>query len=86
MILITFSPVLGLNLLNLLNNALKSPDMTNVAEQPNLPLIFFDFLGLFMVVYRISLAKVLNAFVILMSFIDCFWKSRKSGKYFLFVF
>ncbi|KAG8179333.1 hypothetical protein JTE90_011597 [Oedothorax gibbosus] len=69
----------GSNLLYLLHNALKSPDMTKVADQPNLPLIFFDFLGLFMVVYRISVARILNAFVILVSFMDFFWKNYKSN-------
>ncbi|KAG8179332.1 hypothetical protein JTE90_011596 [Oedothorax gibbosus] len=69
----------GLNLLNLIHNALRSPDMRKVEDQSKLHLVFFDFLGLFMVVYRISFATVVNAFIVIVSFMEIVLKSHRSG-------
>lgn len=69
----------GLNLLNLIHNALKSPDMRNVEEQTKLQLVFFDFMGIFMVVYRIGFATVLNALLIPASIVDMFLRNKDSG-------
>ncbi|KAF8773225.1 Endoplasmic reticulum metallopeptidase 1 like protein [Argiope bruennichi] len=69
----------GLNLLNLINNAMISSDMKNVEKQKKLHLVFFDFMGIFMVVYRISVATAINALVVVISFVDMFLKCKKSG-------
>ncbi|GFY53967.1 endoplasmic reticulum metallopeptidase 1 [Trichonephila inaurata madagascariensis] len=69
----------GLNLLNLIHNALVSPDMKKVDEQTKMNLVFFDFMGLFMVVYRVSVATAINALVVVLSLVDMFLKSKRSG-------
>ncbi|GBM24991.1 Endoplasmic reticulum metallopeptidase 1 [Araneus ventricosus] len=74
-----FGDIPGLNLLNLIHNAMTSSDMKNVEEQEKLHLVFFDFMGIFMVVYRISVATAINALIVVLSFVDMFLKCKKSG-------
>ncbi|XP_015914135.1 endoplasmic reticulum metallopeptidase 1 isoform X2 [Parasteatoda tepidariorum] len=69
----------GLNLLNLIHNALNSPDMTSVEKQSKLQLVFFDFMGIFMVVYRISVATAINFLILILSFVDMLYRNRISG-------
>ncbi|XP_054714923.1 endoplasmic reticulum metallopeptidase 1-like [Uloborus diversus] len=73
----------GMNLLNLIHNALKSPDM-NVAkkeDQTVQPLVFFDFMGIYMVVYRIKVASVVNIFAVLLCCFDIAIRAKLSGSY-----
>ncbi|GFS53073.1 endoplasmic reticulum metallopeptidase 1 [Nephila pilipes] len=69
----------GLNLLNLIHNALTSPDMKKVDEQSKMHLVFFDFMGIFMVIYRVSVATAVNALVVVLSLVDMFLKGKRSG-------
>ncbi|GIY10674.1 endoplasmic reticulum metallopeptidase 1 [Caerostris extrusa] len=69
----------GLNLLNLIQNALTSPDMIKVENQTKVHLVFFDFMGIFMMVYRVSVATAINALIVVLSFLDMFLKCKRSG-------
>lgn len=64
----------GDNLLRLIDEALKSPAMNEIGYQYPTNLAYFDFLGFFMVVYRVQLSTVLNIFFILASFVDMILK------------
>ncbi|GFV53101.1 endoplasmic reticulum metallopeptidase 1 [Trichonephila clavipes] len=53
--------------------------MKKVDEQTKMNLVFFDFMGLFMVVYRVSVATAINALVVVLSLVDMLLKSKRSG-------
>lgn len=71
----------GLNLLNLIHNALNSPDMVRVEDQPQKHLAFFDFMGIYMIVYQVSFASTLNALLMIISLVDMILRNKDSGMF-----
>ncbi|KFM82889.1 Endoplasmic reticulum metallopeptidase 1, partial [Stegodyphus mimosarum] len=53
--------------------------MRRVEDQAKLNLVFFDFMGFFMVVYRVSVATAVNVLIIVLCFIDMIVKARSLG-------
>ena len=53
--------------------------MTNVEEQTEQPMVFFDFMGIYMIVYRVKLATTLNAMLIIIALMDMVLRKKDSG-------
>lgn len=56
--------------------------MTRVEEQSVQSMVFFDFMGIYMIVYRVSLATTLNAMLIIIALVDMILRKKDSGLYF----
>lgn len=56
--------------------------MTRVEEQSIQPMVFFDFMGIYMIVYRVNLATTLNVMLIIIALVDMILRKKDSGLYF----
>ncbi|CAB3405150.1 unnamed protein product [Caenorhabditis bovis] len=73
----------GENVLSTLNHLLASPYLEKPAEYADRKTVFFDFLGLFVVIYPLSIAHLINITVILLVFYLAFKSYRTYSSIFL---
>ncbi|XP_025109431.1 endoplasmic reticulum metallopeptidase 1-like [Pomacea canaliculata] len=70
----------GENLLALLKALVSSPNFVDPGEFRHGSLVFFDFLGLFMIAYPAELATILNCIIIVLVVITSYWSCKEHGE------